>query len=79
MLENLHHLASSYNRRLDRLASITLGEIWSSVNYHPFPRPINVLAITLAVLYVGKIWGGKLYTYRRAREILTFSWPAPEV
>lgn len=79
LTEHFGRASSAWDSALARVANITLGEIWSSVNYHPFPRSVNVLAITLVVLYMGKIWGRRLYTYRRAREIRAYHWPVPEV
>jgi hypothetical protein len=73
-----HSAARAYGDMARSISDVTLGQIWSSLN-RPLPRSVTVLAITLAVLYLGRRWGRQLYTYRRAREVYAFAWPTPEV
>ena len=64
---------------LTALSALTLGELWQSINYHPFPRSWNI-AITVVIL-LGQVprllrW---LATRRTSRRVVGFEWNVPPV
>lgn len=78
-LPTVQRLSDTLDIWLAWLSSVTLGQIWQSVNYHPLPRTVTIFCLSLALMRLARRAGMWLYTYRQARIIQNVSWAEPQV